>query len=125
MPWTSRGPGLSALRKDVSGSAVDLVPVWSRQIDLTGIDDFLDATGVRGANDRLHFGRVALEPCNGHARLGHAIFFTNRIQDLVKLWEFGIVDKYAFEESELEWRPWLDRDFLESAIIENSTVAID
>ena len=113
------------LGKLVSGGAIDLVPLWAGEFDFAGGGDFLDSSGVSCAEDRLDFGRVALDPGDGEASLRDAVFGADFVHHLVQLFELRIVDEGALEEAELEGRPGLNRDLFESAVLEDAAVAVD
>jgi len=124
LPEVSGKPG-RLLWEDVSGSSIDFVPVRLRQLDLARVGYLFDSIRVRRPNHRLYFRRVALDPGDCHSSLGNPIGRTQVVQYLVQLGVLGAIHEYALKEAVLEWRPCLNGDFLEAAIVKDASVMVD
>ena len=107
------------------GRQIELIPLVSGQCHFGGCADVFEMFLVHGACDCLHLGGVAEYPCNGNSGLGDTVFVSDFGKDFVQFGEFGAVDKASLKKSILQGGPCLNRDFIQSAVVDQSVVPVD
>lgn len=65
------------------------------------------------------------DPCDSDGGLGDTVFAGNFGKNFVQFGELGAVHKASLEKSILQGRPCLNRDFIQSAVVDQSVVPVD
>ena len=68
---------------------------------------------------------MAQEPGNRNGSIGHALVCRDLVDLLVEFGKLGVIQEDAFKEAILEWRPGLNDNILQAAIIQNAAIPVD
>jgi hypothetical protein len=60
---------------------------------------------------------MAQKPGNRNGSVGHAFVRRDCVDDSVELGKLGVIQEGAFKEAILEWRPGLNDNFFQPAVI--------
>jgi len=84
-----------------------------------------DAFRRRGADDHLPLCGVARDPRGRDRERGDVVLLRQAIDHGVELRELGVAQERAGEEARLERRPRLERDVVQSAVVDDAVVTRD
>src|SRR6185295_2516428 len=108
------------LRQLISCGQIDLVPFLASKGNIGCLTGILYPVWVGSAKDGLHVGRMAQEPGNCNRSIRHALDCCERVDFLVEFEELRVIQEDTFKEAILEWRPGLNSNIIQTAVIQNA-----